>query len=184
MISPTHAPSKLEVFREDIPRVQFQCQQTKLFAMRAHNYCILHRLNVCGMQCTSYYIGYLHSIKASWVIIQLKVYSCGSACHTPWWLSLFGDQLHRVTDRPNEVADWPQVHQACVGALELFDTIITHPISLTCDCVAVHKSSGCVASFPYINFFFPHTAIDWLTDWSSIEFSHILFFASMSLLYS
>ena len=31
---------KLEVFREDIPRVQFQCQQTKncLLPMHAHNY--------------------------------------------------------------------------------------------------------------------------------------------------
>ena len=39
----------LEVCRKDIPRAQFQ-----------------HGLNVCGMQCTSYYIaiGYLHSIKA------------------------------------------------------------------------------------------------------------------------
>ena len=57
---------KLEVFREDIPGTQFQCQQAKLFAMHAHNYT---RLNICSMLCTSYYVGYLHSIKASWVII-------------------------------------------------------------------------------------------------------------------
>ena len=34
----TDHTKKLEVFREDIPRAQFQCQQTKLFAMHAHNY--------------------------------------------------------------------------------------------------------------------------------------------------
>ena len=56
---------QLDVFREDIPCAQFQCYP----CMHAHNYCILHRLNVCGIQCTSYYIGYLLSIKAGCVIL-------------------------------------------------------------------------------------------------------------------
>ena len=56
---------QLEVFREDIPRAQFQCHP----CMHAHDHCILHRLNVCGMQCTQYYIGYLLSIKTGWVIL-------------------------------------------------------------------------------------------------------------------
>ena len=42
--------------RRHIPR-----NFSKLLPMRAHNYC---RLNVCDMQCTSYYIGYLQYIKA------------------------------------------------------------------------------------------------------------------------
>ena len=53
-----------------------------LLPTRAHNYCMS---NVCGMQCTSYFIGYLHyNIKAGcrggrskgFYTFQLKVYSC------------------------------------------------------------------------------------------------------------
>ena len=51
-------PLQLEVFREDIPCAKFKLNC--LLPMHAHNCCILHRLNVCGMQCTSYYIGHLH----------------------------------------------------------------------------------------------------------------------------
>ena len=50
---------QLKVFREDIPRA------ISVSPMHACQ----HRLNVCGMQCTSYYIGYLLSTKASWVIL-------------------------------------------------------------------------------------------------------------------
>ena len=63
-----------------------------LLPTRAHNYCILHMLNVCGMQCTSYYIGYLHyNIKAGcrdgrskgFYTFQLKVYSCAQPATPP-----------------------------------------------------------------------------------------------------
>ena len=79
---------ELEVCREDIHHVI--SMSAKLLPMHAHNYCILHRLNICGMQCTSYYIGYLHyDIKAGCrdgrskgsCTFQLKVLL--PACHTP-----------------------------------------------------------------------------------------------------
>ena len=53
--------TKLEVFREGIPPCNFNVSKLNcLLSMCALIYCLLHRLNVCGMQCTSYYIGYLH----------------------------------------------------------------------------------------------------------------------------
>ena len=101
--------SQLEVFREDIPRAKFKLNC--LLPMCAHNCCILHRLNICGMQCTSYYIGYLHyNIKAGcrderskdFYTFQLKVYSCAQPATPPSPLmavsKIFADQLHRVTD--------------------------------------------------------------------------------------
>ena len=57
-----------------------------LLPMGTHNCCRLHRLNVCGMQCTSYYIGYLHYMKAGCRDedgYYTKIYSCSPACHTP-----------------------------------------------------------------------------------------------------
>ena len=96
--------------------------------MHAHNYCILHGLNVL---CTTYYIGYLHYIikagcrderSKGYYTFQLKVYSCAPACHTPWWLSATicwptSDRPHKLNDRSHEVTDRP--HQACVEVFNL-----------------------------------------------------------------
>ena len=47
----------------DIPVHNFNVSKLNcLLPMHAHNCCILHRLNVCAMQCTSHYIGNLHYI--------------------------------------------------------------------------------------------------------------------------
>ena len=92
--------------------------------MRANCYCTLHKLNVCGMQCTSYlHIGYLHcNIEAGCrggrskglYTFQLEVYSCTQpATHPDGCQQIFADQLHGVTDRP---------HQAHLGAFGFFDT--------------------------------------------------------------
>ena len=44
-----------------------------LLPMRAHNYCTLHGLNVCAMQCTSCYIGYLrYIIQAVKLVVRMK----------------------------------------------------------------------------------------------------------------
>ena len=43
---------QLHVFREDIPHMLFECQQTELFTHVCswnNNYCILHRLKICGV---------------------------------------------------------------------------------------------------------------------------------------
>ena len=68
---------KLEVFREDIPAHNFNVSKLNCLPRMPIT---IHRLNICGMQRTSYYIGYLH------VIIRLthanvwestgKPYSC------------------------------------------------------------------------------------------------------------
>ena len=83
---------ELEVFREDIPREHFS-KLNCLLPMHAHNYCDITQIKRLWYAVYIYYIGYLHSIKAGWVILlwvvlsKMKVYSCASACHTPRWLS-------------------------------------------------------------------------------------------------
>ena len=87
-----------------------------------------------------HYIGCIYT-KAGWrdgrskgfSTFQLKVYGCQQT---------FGDQLHRVTDRPHKVNNWlyevtDGPHQARLGVFGF--------ISLTCQmvvlCLAVHETS-------------------------------------------
>ena len=125
--------------------------------MRAHNCCILHRLNICSMQCTSYYIGYICTIIKLVVGMEdQRIFALLLlACHTPWWL--FADHLHRVTDRPHKVDDWPHEatdwsHQVRVGAFGFFDTNSTPYFTLLSNGSLVPswpwESSECVALFP------------------------------------
>ena len=89
----------------------------------------LYRLNVCGMHCTSYYIGLLKLVVRMLLCFPteglLLCLSFSATPHDGYLLSNFilTDRPHKVNDRPHEVTDWP--HQACVGAFELFDTINT-----------------------------------------------------------
>ena len=119
---------ELEVFREDTCHaISMSANWTVRYPCVPITICTLQKLNICSMQCTSYYIGYLQYNKAGCRDGSSKGFwsTLVPTCHTPW--QLFADQLHRVTDQSHKVNGWPHEatdrhHQAHIGTFGIFDT--------------------------------------------------------------